>query len=171
VEVDEVYLGGRWANMNKTKRTMLQEKGIDNKTAVMGMLQRDGKVKMAVIGNDSFKDVARNTISTDAVIVTDQYLSYRGLENEFKGHVFVNHSQLKFKNGIYYTNSVEGFFSLLKRSIFGIYHQVSAKHLHRYCEETSYRYNTRKIKDNVRFFDAMSKTAGRITYKDLIAKK
>ncbi len=73
------------------------------------MLQRDGKVKLTVIGNDSFKDVARKHINKDAVIVTDQHLSYRGLENEFKGHVFVNHSQLEFKNGIYYTNSVEGF--------------------------------------------------------------
>jgi transposase-like protein len=171
VEVDETYVGGKWANMKKTKRKEVQEKNIDTKTAVMGMLQRDGKVKMTIIGNDTFKDVARKHISKNAVIVTDQHTGYRGLENEFAGHVFVNHSQLEFKNGNYWTNGIEGYFGLFKRSILGIYHQVSVKHLQRYCNEMSYRYNTRKAKDNLRFVDVMGKTEGRLRYVDLVGKK
>jgi transposase-like protein len=169
-EVDSCYIGGRWANMRKTKRTRLQQAGVDNKVPVMGILQRDGKARLTIIGKDSFKDVVRKNVNNDAVVVTDEHLGFKGLGNEYRGHISVNHSQLEFKTGIYYTNSVEGFFALLKRSIIGIYHQVSPKHLHRYCEETSYRYNTRKIKDVNRFMDAMQKTAGRLTYNKLVGE-
>jgi hypothetical protein len=170
-EADEMYVGGRWANMRKNKRTMLHESGKDNKTPVMGMIQRDGKARLRVIGRDSFKDVIRDNISPNSVIVTDEHTAYKGLENEFKGHISVNHAKLEFKTGIYYTNSVEGFFGLFKRAIIGIYHQVSVKHIQRYCDEASYRYNTRKIKDCNRFMDAMTKTAGRLKYQDLVGKK
>lgn len=68
------------------------------------------------------------------------------------------------------TNSVEGFFALFKRTIFGTYHQISPKHLHRYCTESSYRFNSRKIKDADRFRMALSSTEGRLKYKDLIQK-
>lgn len=170
-EIDECYVGGRMANMSKTKRTIYRDFGRDNKTPVMGILERDGKVRLSVIGRDSFKDVVRQNVATSAVVVTDEHGSYQGLANEYKGHITVNHSRLEFKNGIYYTNGIEGFFSLLKRAIIGIYHQVSPTHLHRYCHESSYRYNTRKIKDCDRFLDAMQKTKGRLTYQKLTEKK
>jgi hypothetical protein len=89
---------------------------------------------------------------------------------EYAAHHTVNHSQMEFKNGTAYTNTVEGFFSSLKRSIFGIYHQVSPKHLQRYCEETSYRYNNRKVTDKERFTQTMCNTEGRLKYKNLIQK-
>jgi hypothetical protein len=77
---------------------------------------------------------------------------------------------MEFKKGIACTNSVEGFFSQLKRSIFGIYHSVSPKHLHRYCSETAFRYNHRKISDKLRFTQALSQPNGRLKYKTLIQK-
>lgn len=80
------------------------------------------------------------------------------------------HRNIQFRNGTAYTNSVEGFFSCLKRSIIGIYHNVSPKHLQRYCNETSYRYNTRKIKDKDRFTQTMCNVEGRLKYKTLIQK-
>lgn len=83
---------------------------------------------------------------------------------------FVNHSIQQYRDGIAYTNTVEGFFACLKRSIFGIYHQVSPKHLQRYCHETAYRYNTRKITDKERFTQTMQNVEGRLTYKSLINK-
>ncbi|MCP9753411.1 hypothetical protein EGI32_20865 [Ferruginibacter sp. HRS2-29] len=79
----------------------------------------------------------------------------------------VNHSQMQFRDGLAYTNSVEGFFSCLKRSIIGVYHTVSPKHLQRYCIETSYRYNTRKITDKERFNQTLQNVEGRLKYADL----
>jgi transposase-like protein len=170
VEVDETYVGGTFANMNKKRRKKWQESGRDNKVPVMGLLQRDGKAKLTVIGNRTFKEVIRENVDQSAVIVTDTHQSYAGLDQEFEGHGTVNHSQEQYRNGIFYTNSVEGFFSLFKRTIFGTYHQISPKHLHRYCAESSYRFNTRKIKDKDRFSAVLSNTKGRLKYSELIKK-
>ena len=97
-------------------------------------------------------------------------MAYVGLGQEYAGHESVNHSKSEYRKGIAYTNSVEGFFSCLKRSIYGIYHSVSPKHLQRYCNETSYRYNYRKIKDANRFRMTLQNVEGRLKYKDLIQK-
>jgi hypothetical protein len=171
VSIDETYVGGKWANMNKTKRTRIQAQGIDNKIAVMGLVQREGKGRFAVIGKDSFKEVVRRNVSTGAIIVTDEHNGYQGLDKEYNGHVTINHSRLEFVQDGFSTNSVEGMFSIPKRAIIGIYHQVSPYHLHRYCHEVSYRYNSRKVKDCHRFIDAMTKTKGRLKYKDLVMPK
>ena len=170
VEVDETYVGGTFGNMNKKRRKKWQDSGKDNKVAVMGLLQRNGKAKLTVIGERSFKDVIRENVDQSAVVITDTHASYQGLDQEFEAHGTVNHSQQEYRNGIFYTNSVEGFFSLFKRTIFGTYHQISPKHLHRYCAESSYRFNTRKIKDKDRFSQVLSNTEGRLTYKSLIQK-
>lgn len=168
VEIDETYVGGKFANMNRGRRKKLQEQGIDNKVAVMGLLERDGKARLTVIGGNTFKDVVRDNVKTTAVVVTDTHISYVGLAQEYAAHLSVNHSKSEYRKGLAFTNSVEGFFSCLKRSIYGIYHSVSPKHLHRYCEETSHRYNTRKIKDKDRFNYTLQKVEGRLKYKDLI---
>jgi len=171
VEVDETYVGGKFANMNRGKRKYYQERNMDNKVAVMGLLERDGKAKLTVIGKNSFKEVVRENVNPDALLITDTHLAYQGLAFEYAGHATVNHSQMQFRDGIAYTNSVEGFFSSLKRSIFGIYHQVSPKHLQQYCSETSYRYNTRKVTDKDRFILSMQNANGhRLTYNNLIQK-
>jgi hypothetical protein len=171
VEVDETYVGGKFANMNRGRRKKLQEQAIDNKTAVMGILERDGKARLTVIGGNTFKDVVRQNVDKNAIVVTDTHLSYQGLNNEYADHLTVNHSQMQFREGVAYTNSVEGFFSCFKRSIIGIYHQVSPKHLQRYCIETSYRYNTRKITDKERFNQTLQNVEGRLTYNSLIQKQ
>lgn len=170
VEVDETYIGGKFANMNRQRRKKLQEANADNKVAVMGLLERDGKARLTIIGNNTFKEVIRENVKPDAVIITDTHLSYQGLAFEYSGHATVNHSQGEYRNGIAYTNTVEGFFSQFKRSIFGIYHSVSPKHLHRYCSETAYRYNNRKITDKERFTQTLRNTQGRLKYKNLIEK-
>lgn len=170
VEVDETYVGGKWDKMSRKRRAKLQESGTDNKTAVMGLLERDGKAKLTVIGEKTFKDVVRDNVAPSAVVITDAHKSYTGLNNEFQAHEAVNHHVMEFRRGIAYTNSVEGFFSVFKRTIFGTYHQVSPKHLHRYCAETSYRFNTRKITDAERFKTVISNPQGRLKYNDLIQK-
>ncbi len=142
VEVDETYVGGKFSNMSRGRRKKWQEKGIDNKTAVMGIVQPDGQARLTVIGAKTFKDGVRENIDKTAIVYTDAHLGYIGLGDEYAGHDAVNHSIMEFKRGDVYTNSVEGFFSVFKRTIFGTYHQVSPKHLHRYCAETSHRFNS-----------------------------
>lgn len=171
VEVDETYVGGKWENMCKDKRAKLRAAGRDTKTPVMGLLERDGKTRLRVIGKETFKDLVRQHVCEDAVIVTDSHLGYQGLANEFVGHAVVNHSIEQYKDGIFNTNSIEGAFSHFKRMVIGTYHSVSPKHLHRYCEEFSHRWNTRKQKDTERFMNTLKQTEGRLKWKDLIGKK
>ena len=170
VEVDETYVGGTFANMSRGRRKKWQQSGKDNKVPVMGLLERGGKARLTVIGGKTFKEVVREHVDKSAVLVTDTHLSYSGLNQEYAAHEAVNHSIQEYKRDIFYTNSIEGFFSLFKRTILGTYHQVSPKHLERYCKESSYRFNFRKITDKERFKYLMSNTKGRLTYKTLINK-
>jgi hypothetical protein len=110
-------------------------------------------------------------VSTDAYINTDEHNGYKGLNREFADHDSVNHSQGQFVKGDVHTNSVEGMFSLFSRMIFGIYHQISEKHLQQYCNEFTYRFNSRKIKDVDRFVKVFNNLNGRLTYQQLIEKK
>lgn len=171
VEVDETYVGGKWDKMSRARRAKHKELGRDNKVAVMGLLERDGKAKLTVIGQNSFKEVVRQNVAPSAIVMTDAHLGYVGLNEEFQAHEAVNHHKMEFRRGIAYTNSIEGFFSVFKRTIFGTYHQISPKHLSKYCAETAYRFNTRKITDAERFRMVISNPQGRLTYNQLIAKK
>lgn len=171
VEIDETYAGGRWANMNKTKRAEMAASGKDNKTPVMGLLERGGKARLQVIGKDSFKTIIHNNVKKEAILVTDSHSGYEGLNKEYADHQAVNHSQFEFKRGIYYTNSVEGFFSIFKRMIIGTYHHLSPKHLQAYCDEVTYRFNSRKIKDGDRFIATFQHIQGKLTYNQLTGKK
>jgi hypothetical protein len=74
------------------------------------------------------------------------------------------------KVGTIHTNTIEGFWAVLKRGIYGIYHQVSHKHLQRYCDEFAARYSTREVKDHERFINALKNSEGRLTYNQLIGK-
>jgi transposase-like protein len=170
VEVDETYVGGTFANMNRARRKKWQESGRDNKTAVMGLVQRNGDARLTVIGNKTFKDIVISNVVKSAYIMTDSHISYIGLNQQFAGHEAVNHSIQEYRRGLAHTNSVEGFFSLFKRTIHGTYHQISPKHLHRYCAETTFRFNSRKIKDADRFRETISNVEGRLKYKDLTKK-
>lgn len=170
VKIDETYAGGRMENMNKTKRTYMRERQIDNKVPVMGMVERDGKAKLKVIGKDSFKKVVIDNVKKEAVLVTDSHTGYEGLKDIYADHQAVNHSKLEFKRGIYYTNTVEGFFSIFKRMVIGTYHHLSPAHLQKYCDEVTYRFNTRKQKDVDRFVATFQNIQGRLTYKQLISK-
>jgi len=129
-----------------------------------------GKAKLTVIGKRSFKDVVRENVDKGAVIVTDTHISYQDLNQEYKAQETVNHSQGQYRDGLAYTNSVEGFFSIFKRTVFGTYHQISPKHLQAYCFESAYRFNTRKMTDKDRFVMTLSNVEGRLTYKSLIQK-
>lgn len=171
VEMDETYVGGKWENFHKSKRAAYSLKNVDTKIAVMGMVQRNGKASLKVMKDGvPFKDFVHKYVNPLAVVITDGHKGYRGIEETHGGHVIVNHSEGEYVNGPYHTNTVEGFFSLLKRGIIGIYHHVSPQHLHRYCEEFSFRYNLRRMPDNDRFVRTLEQTTGRLKYHYLIGR-
>lgn len=172
VEMDETFVGGKVGNMTKSKRAEIKSSGRDNKTPVMGIIQRNGKARLKVIKSlDSFQGLIADHVKPSAVVVTDSHPTHVGIEEICKGHILINHSNDEYVNGEYHTNTVEGFFSMLKRGIYGIYHHVSPKHLQRYCEEFSYRYNYRQDKDADRFVRTLGQTKGRLRYADLIGRK
>jgi transposase-like protein len=170
VEIDETYVGGKLSKMNRKRRKAWQELGVDNKIPVMGLVQRDGRAKLLVIGNRPFKEVIRENVDNTATVYTDAHSGYELLNQEYAAHEAVNHSIQEYRRGEAYTNTVEGFFSLFKRMIHGTYHSISPKHLPRYCAEITYRFNSRKIKDADRFKQTISNVEGRLKYKNLIQK-
>ena len=102
--------------------------------------------------------------------MSDEFGGYKDLNKEFAGHEIVAHSRKEYaRNGVH-TNTIEGFWSLLKRGILGIYHHVSPEHLQRYCDEFQYRYNSREIEDTQRFSLTLNQCEGRLTYNELINK-
>ncbi len=164
IEVDETYIGGK---------THGQGSGYSqkNKTAVFGMLERGGEVRATPVPHAdgrNLKPIIRANVSRKSVIMSDEFGGYKDLNKEFKDHGIVIHSRKEYVRGIIHTNSIENFWSLLKRGIFGIYHHVSPEHLHSYCDEFEYRYNTRKIEDSDRFALTLAKCEGRLQYKQLI---
>lgn len=122
------------------------------------------------VDGNTLKPIIRDTVDKSSTIVTDGFGAYAGLGKEYTKHVIVNHELDEWTNGIYHTNTIEGFFSQLKRGIYGIYHSVSPKHLHRYCSEFEYRYNTRKSNEANRFDHSFLTCNRRLKYADLISK-
>ena len=142
---------------------------------VIGMLERGGDLKLIAMGKDNgvnvIQPLVRENVDTDGVLITDGHFAYTGLVHEYAGHEVVNHKAEEYvRDKVIHTNSIEGAFSLLKRSIIGIYHQVTPKHLSRYCDETMFRYNSRKLKDADRFTISLQRVEGRLTYKSLVLK-
>jgi transposase-like protein len=166
VEVDETFVGGKPRRFGK--------RGFPNDKAIaFGAIQRNGNARIQTIPDtkgNTLKSVVRENVSPDSILMTDNYKGYAGLDQEYKEHNIISHSTHQYVNGIIHTNTIEGFWSLLKRGIVGIYHHTSKKHLHRYCEEFEYRYNSRKLVDSERFGLLLSACNGRLTYKDLIKK-
>ena len=176
VEIDETYVGGALKNKSNAKRrAMRAENGqwVDTKTAVLAIVERGGNIRTKMLPTtrptaEYVQDIIRANVNTNATIVTDSAPIYHSLKRSYD-HETVNHVQGEYVKGIAHTNTVEGFFGQLKRGIIGIYHQVSPKHLHRYCNEFGYRWNTRKVSDVVRFEDTFQKcNNARLTYANLI---
>jgi transposase-like protein len=165
VEVDETYVGG--------KRKGKRGRGAAGKTAVIGLVERRGKVyaqPVSRIDADTLQTVVRNHVAKGARVVTDELPSYNGLARDYR-HDTIRHGDGVYVRGDVYTNTIEGYWSLLKRGIIGIYHQVGTQHLHRYCSEFDFRYNSRKSGEVERFNDVLTQCDGRLMYKTLTGKE
>lgn len=145
VEVDETYIGGLSGNKHKSQRAKMNmnAKGTNspNKIAVMAMVQRDGSIRTRVIPEATgivLKGAIAENIEKGSTIITDGYLGYKGLTGY--NHNTVDHRNDEFVKGTMHTNTVEGYFSQLKRTIKGTHLHVSRKHMQKYVDECSFRY-------------------------------
>ena len=141
VEADETYVGGR---RRGTPRGRPSEDS--HKTPVFGMVQRKGHVAAMPVRNVKAKTLmphVRTKILPESTVYTDELKSYDGLERAGYEHHRIQHAEKVYVSGDVHTNTIEGFWSLAKRGINGVYHTVSAKHLHGYLNEYVYRYNHR----------------------------
>lgn len=165
VEVDEVYIGGKPRKIPNPARKMERYK---KKTAVLGLMERGGRVRPRVlteVNGKTIKAILRENVDKEARIHTDEYASYRGLKYSGWKHETVCHDLYEFARGDVTTNNIEGFFGILKRGLNGIYHAVSKKHLHRYLSEFEYRFNNRELTDGQRVIRAIKAAQGkRLTY-------
>jgi transposase-like protein len=174
VEVDETFIGGKARNMHLSERKRrITGTGTKDKTAVMGILERGGKIRTAVIANRRKKvlqDEVRKHVTAGTALYSDALLSYNGLAGDY-AHKVVDHA-VQYVDGRVHTNGLENFWSLLKRGISGTYVSVEPFHLFRYLDEQSFRYNNRKdMNDSQRFEMAMGQVFGkRLTYDQLTGK-
>jgi transposase-like protein len=178
VEVDETFIGGKNKNRHKDKKVVggHGRGSYKDKTPVVGLIERDGKVITFVAPNTdqvTLHTIVTSNVESNTKLITDAHHSYNGL-GEFYEHVVVKHGIGEKKyitEGEHHTNTIEGYWTIFKRTYIGTYHYMSGKHLQRYCDELSYRYNSRKSKDCFRFEEAVGKADNaRITYKQLIGK-
>ena len=171
VETDESYFGGKEHNKHFDKRDSAN-KGPVGKTAVWGAVEREGRVVARVLPDTKARTVlphVRERIMPRSVIFTDEARIYRTLPRFGYEHQRVYHSAGIYVDGDAHTNTIEGFWSLFKRQIYGIHHWVSPKHLNRYVSEMTWRYNRREMEEGNRLNALIAGSDGRLTYKALIA--
>jgi transposase-like protein len=168
VEADETWIGGRIRGKGKGIGVYAE-----NKTPVMTLISRQGKARSQAlerVTRETLGNVLAANVSRDAILMTDQHKGYVVPGREFADHQAVDHGRDEFVRGIAHTNTAEGFFSQLKRSIDGTHHQVSKQHLPRYLAEFDYKYNHREMTDSQRMAKAVRKSAGkRLMYRRIVS--
>src|SRR5438132_5760159 len=174
VEVDETFIGGKSRNMHVSKRKRrITGTGSKDKTAVMGILERGGRVRATVVPNrkkHALQGEIYRHVEAGAALYSDALQSYEGLAGDY-AHQVIDHA-VQYVDGRVHTNGLENFWSLLKRGISGTYVSVEPFHLFRYLDEQMFRFNNRKDFDDAGRFDlAVSQIVGkRITFAQLTGK-
>lgn len=172
VECDETFVGGKNKNRHWDKKVKnSQGRSFKDKTPVLGMLQRKGNVIGRVVENTSKHQITPNIlkfVKPTATLYTDEWQGYNEVAEMYL-HYSVDHSKGQYVDGNVYTNTLEGFWSILKRGYVGTYHYMSKKHLQLYVNEFVFRYNTRKISESSRFNLLLCNIKYRLTYQKIIA--
>jgi transposase-like protein len=169
VEADETYVGGLEKNKHGSKKVHAGVRGV--KSVVMGMVERGGDVVSKVIDSPSQEVLNRELehhVELNSTLITDEWRGYDRVHQDFN-HAKVNHSAKEYVNGMLHTNSIEGYWSLFKRSYKGTYIHMLEFHLNRYLDEQNFRYNFRKSDDAGRFQELLTRAVGqRLTWEQLV---
>jgi len=175
VEADETFIGGKGRNMHqaaKIARKVSNKGGAAHMTSVMGVIQRRGRVRATITktsGEKVLREIIDNYVERGSHLYTDQARQFQNLGEDYI-HWVINHSYEYVRENVH-TNSIENFWSLLKRTIRGTYVSVAPEHLQKYIEEQTFRFNERKGTDGERFHKVTSQFAGkRLTYAELTGK-
>lgn len=173
VEIDESFVGGKNKNRHANKKVKnSQGRSCIDKTPVLGMIERGGLLVAKVMKDTSASEIqpiVDVTIKSNSTVMTDEWRGYRGLKKSHS-HSFVKHGEGQYVVGNAHTNTIEGFWSHLKRSIFGIYHSASKLHLQKYVDESVFRYNYRKAGDGERVAMVVDLANCRLKYHELKRK-
>lgn len=180
VEADETFIGGKARNMHKSvheRRITGMGQSFRDKTIVMGVLERGGNVRTAIIPDrlkGTLQPIVRQHVEEGSALYTDEMGGYKGLKPDYV-HQIIDHA-VEYVNGRVHTNGMENFWSLLKRGINGTYVSIEPYHLFRYLDEQSFRYNNRAtpknpLNDSDRFALVTSQFVGkRLTFAELTGK-
>ncbi len=174
VECDETFIGGKNKNRHKDKKVKnSQGRSFKDKTPVMGMLQRDGKMNAFVVPDTKRSSiqplVCRYVNPETTTLISDEWLGYTGLD-KYYDHRIIDHSKKEYvslQDSSVHTNNIEGSWNILKKSVSGMYNHVSKKHLQKYVDEFVYRFNLRKVSDQEKFRYLLSNSNIRTKYKEL----
>jgi len=150
IEIDETYVGGSISNKHyytKLESGKYYKSGMEHMVPVLGMIQRKGKIILKVLEKASGKEIKpyiKSKVASESTIITDGFGGYYGLNDHFENHIILNHSKYKRSINQYNTCTLEGFWTLVKRSFIGQYHKITKKHLQEYLNEIAFKYNYRK---------------------------
>jgi transposase-like protein len=156
VEADETYVGGKVKGMGRAYK--------GNKTAVVALVERGGRVRSRAVENvtsKTLKSVLDAHLDPSAHLMTDDFSAYRKPGKSFASHQSVNHSAGEYVRGEAHTNTVEGYFSLFKRGLNGTFHQIGHHYLDQYLAEFDFRYNHRTVSDGERTVAGLKKVGGK----------
>lgn len=151
ISCDETFIGGKNKNRHADKKVVeSQGRSVKDKTPVFGIKHIGGDMHTHVVPDTkatTLKPIINEMMQDGSIVIMDEWLGYSNLSANYN-HVVINHRDNEYVRGGFTTNNVENFWSLLKR---GIYHQVSPKHLHKYCDEFAFRFNARNASTNDKF--------------------
>jgi transposase-like protein len=174
VQVDEAYIGGKPRKGSSSGKPRYGRS--TEKQPIVALVEKGGRVRSHMIARPDAKtlrEAIRKHVDKSATIHTDEWSAYHGIGKDFAGgHQTVNHSSGEYARDGVTTNEAEAFFALLKRGIYGQFHNVSRKHLNRYINEFSFRWDRRKMSDAERTIEAIQSGEGkRLRYRDPVARK
>ena len=169
VEVDETFIGHDKAIKPKYRK---KGRGYAHKHKILTLVERGGRARSMIVDDLKVKTIVpilKEQIDRDTRIMTDEAPQYRNLSKDFADHFYVSHGAGEYGRGEINTNTIEGFFSIFKRGMKGIYQHCAKRHLHRYRAEFDFRYSNREaagVNDGERMDNALRGVIGkRLTYR------